>query len=56
LRMRARSAADSFGTTTVSSVCDLLMLQCGQTDSAVYLDLLEDPYWRVSALDAILAW
>jgi hypothetical protein len=22
----------------------------------VYLDLLEDPYWRVSALDAILAW
>ncbi|WWD18350.1 hypothetical protein CI109_102800 [Kwoniella shandongensis] len=22
----------------------------------LYLDLLEDPYWRVSALDAILAW
>jgi hypothetical protein len=22
----------------------------------VYLDLLGDPYWRVSALDAILAW
>lgn len=25
-------------------------------ETAVYLDLLEDPYWRVSALDAILAW
>ena len=24
--------------------------------TAVYLDLLNDPYWRVSALDAILAW
>ncbi|WVO23738.1 uncharacterized protein IAS62_005094 [Cryptococcus decagattii] len=23
---------------------------------ALYLDLLEDPYWRVSALDAISAW
>ncbi|OXG28291.1 STE-group protein kinase [Cryptococcus neoformans Ze90-1] len=23
---------------------------------SLYLDLLEDPYWRVSALDAILAW
>jgi hypothetical protein len=23
---------------------------------AVYLNLLSDPYWRVSALDAILAW
>lgn len=22
----------------------------------VFLDLLEDEYWRVSALDAILAW
>jgi len=22
----------------------------------VYLNLLDDPYWRVSALDAILAW
>ncbi|GFZ45328.1 non-specific serine/threonine protein kinase [Saitozyma sp. JCM 24511] len=22
----------------------------------LYLDLLEDPYWRVSALDAVLAW
>ncbi|ORX40201.1 hypothetical protein BD324DRAFT_644621 [Kockovaella imperatae] len=22
----------------------------------LYLDLLEDPYWRVSALDALLAW
>jgi hypothetical protein len=26
------------------------------TKHIVYLDLLEDPYWRVSALDAILAW
>ena len=24
--------------------------------SVVYLDLLEDPYWRVSALDAVLVW
>ncbi len=24
--------------------------------STVYLDLLEDPYWRVSAVEAVLAW